>query len=201
MNFVGGKNKFQNNHGGNKRKYNDFSKNSGNDNKFKKNKTCYSCGKKGYLKRVCRYKKKQKKNDTKVSNSANLTEKKTSEIIAMISEMHISMIIELHMAASTKSYDWWYDSGATVHVCNNKSQFKNYEEAVDGQEVLMENFNTAKVMGKGTVELQFTFGKKLILVNVLHVPDIRKNLVSANLLCKKCVKAVIESNNLILSKQ
>jgi hypothetical protein len=61
--------------------------------------------------------------------------------------------------------------------------------------------NTAKVMGKGTVELQFTSGKKLILVNVLHVPEIRKNLVSANLLCKKGVKAVIESDNLILSTQ
>jgi len=139
--------------------------------------------------------------DTRVPNSANLTKNETSEIIAMIFEMHISMITELHMAASTKSSDWWYDSGATIHVCNNKSQFKNYEEAVDGQEVLMGNSNTAKVMGKGIIELQFISGKKLILVNVLHVPEIRKNLVSANLLCKKGVKAVIESDNLIQSKQ
>jgi hypothetical protein len=65
----------------------------------------------------------------------------------------------------------------------------------------MGNSNTAKVMGKWTVELQFTSGKKLILVNVLYVPEIRKNLVSANLLCKKGVKAVIESDNLILSTQ
>jgi hypothetical protein len=201
VNFVGEKNKFQNNHGGNKRKYNDFSNNSGNDNKFKKNKTCYNCGKNGHLKRECRYKKKQKKEDTKVPNSANLTEKETSEIIAMISEMHISMITELHIAESTKSFDWWYDSGATVHVCNNKSKFKNYKEAVDGQEVLMGNSNISKVMGIGTIELHFISGKKLILVNVLHVSEIRKNLVFANLLCKNGVKAVIESDNLILSKQ
>lgn len=161
VNFVGEKNKFQNNQGGNKRKYNDFSNNFGNDNEFKKSKTCYNCGKKGHLKHEYRYKKKQKKEDTKVPNSANLTENETSEIIAMIS---------LHMAASTKSSDWWYDSSATSNVCNNKSQFKNYEEVVDGQEVLMGNSNTAKVMGKGIVELQFTSGKKLILVNVLHVP-------------------------------
>ena len=62
------------------------------------------------------------------------------------------------------------------------------------------NNDTTKVEGKGTVELQFTSGKKLILINVLYVPEIRKNLVSANLLCKKGVKAVIESDNLILSK-
>jgi hypothetical protein len=128
VNFVGEKNKFQNNHGGNKRKYNDFSNNSSNNNKFKKNKTCYNCRKNGHLKRECRYKKKQKKEDTKVSNSANLTKNETfeiivmiSEMIVMISEMHISMITELHMAASTKSSGWWYDSGAIVHVCNNKT--------------------------------------------------------------------------------
>jgi len=128
VNIVGEKNKFQNNHGGNKRKYNDFSNNSSNNNKFKKNKTCYNCRKNGHLKRECRYKKKQKKEDTKVSNSANLTKNETfeiivmiSEMIVMISEMHISMITELHMAASTKSSGWWYDSGAIVHVCNNKT--------------------------------------------------------------------------------
>ena len=64
----------------------------------------------------------------------------------------------------------------------------------------MGNNGTTKVEGKGTVELQFASGKKLTLINVLYVPEIRKNLVSANLLCKKGVKAVIESDNLILSK-
>ena len=64
----------------------------------------------------------------------------------------------------------------------------------------MENNDTTKVEGKWTVEFQFTFGKKLILINILYVPKIRKNLVSVNLLCKKGVKAVIESDNQILSK-
>lgn len=50
VNFIGEKNKFQNIHRGNKRKYNDFSNNSSNNNKYKKNKTCYNCGKKKYLK-------------------------------------------------------------------------------------------------------------------------------------------------------
>ena len=33
-----------------------------------------------------------------------------------------------------------------------------------------------------------------------HVPKIKKNLVSANLLCKSGVKVVLESDKLILSK-
>ncbi len=42
--------------------------------------------------------------------------------------------------------------------------------------------------------------KKLILINVFYVPEIRKNLVSVNLLCKKGVKAIVEFDNLNLSK-
>ena len=129
---------------------------------------------------------------TEHTNTANMVENGDNEIIAMVSDKRISMVSELNMAASTKSFDWWYDSGATIHVCHNKNQFKNYEIAEQGQEVLMGNGNTAKVLGKGSVELQFTSGKKLILQNVLHVPEIRKNLIPANLLYKIGLKAILE---------
>nr|GEW71388.1 hypothetical protein [Tanacetum cinerariifolium] len=44
----------------------------------------------------------------------------------------------------------------------------------------------------GIVEIQLTYVKKLILMNGLYVPNIRKNLVSGFKLCKSGVKAVIE---------
>ena len=64
----------------------------------------------------------------------------------------------------------------------------------------MGNHNKAKVLGKGTVDVKMSSGKMLILANVFHVPDIKKNLVLANLLCKSSEKAVLESDKLILSK-
>ena len=64
----------------------------------------------------------------------------------------------------------------------------------------MGNHNTAKVLGIGSVEIQFAFGKKVTLVNVLHVHNIRKSLVCVDLLCKSRIKAALESNKLILSK-
>nr|GFB17802.1 retrovirus-related Pol polyprotein from transposon TNT 1-94 [Tanacetum cinerariifolium] len=148
-----------------------------------------------------KYKKLLSKNSNKKDESANAVEQvDTTEITAMVSELNIGMIQELHMASVTTTDDWWYDSGATTHVCNNRDFFKTYKETKDGHEVMMGNNHTLKVIGSGNVEIQFTSGKKLTLMNVLHVPNIRKNLVSGFKLCKSRVKAVIESNKVILSK-
>uniref|UniRef100_A0A2N9F059 CCHC-type domain-containing protein n=1 Tax=Fagus sylvatica TaxID=28930 RepID=A0A2N9F059_FAGSY len=168
-----------------------------NSNKDKKGRACFHCGKKGHYIRECRFLKNQMKEKELNTSEANVVD----EIVAMVSEMQIGMITEVHMAnAAENSSEWWYDSGATIHVCNNKMLFKEYVEVGNGLEVLMGNHNTAKVLGTGTVELILSSGKKLKLTNVYHVPDIKKNLVSASLLSKNGVKAVLESDKLILSK-
>ena len=158
----------------------------------KKNKSCFFCGKKGHFKKECRFYKKLKMEENAGNKKkANVVEKPPSpaEIIAMVAGLNISMITECNMAMMNKITDWWYDSGATVHICNDRNLFKNYEAVSNEEKVLMGNNDTANVHGKGTVELQFTSGKKLVLLNVFHVPDVRKNLVSASLLCKKGLKA------------
>ncbi|GJW59609.1 zinc finger, CCHC-type containing protein [Tanacetum coccineum] len=144
---------------------------------------CYKCGDKGNIK--CYYKNPKKKNENsnKKDKSANAVEQ------------------ELHTASvTTTTDDWWCDSGATTHVCNNKDLFKTYKETEDGHEVMMGDNHTSKVIVSGNVEIQFTSGKTLTLMNVLHVQYIRKNLVSSFKLCKSGVKDVIESNKVILSK-
>ncbi|GJY48086.1 zinc finger, CCHC-type containing protein [Tanacetum coccineum] len=119
----------------------------------------YKCGEKGHIKRYCKNTKKKNQNSNKKDEYANAVEQvDTTEITAMVSEMNIGMIQELHMASVTTTDDWW------------------------------------------NMEIQFTSGKKLTLMNVLHVPNIRKNLVSGFKLCKSEVKAVIESDKVILSK-
>lgn len=86
------------------------------------------------------------------------------------------MTSELHMTAPNKNVGSWYDSTVTTHVCCDKTLLKNTE---DGDEkLLMGNNDTVEVNGKGTVKLQFTFGKKLILMNVVHVLDIKESHIS-----------------------
>ncbi|GJZ72872.1 glucose-6-phosphate isomerase 1, chloroplastic, partial [Tanacetum coccineum] len=106
---------------------------------------CYKCGEKGHIKRYCKNPKKKKHNSNKKDESANAVEQvDTTEITAMVSEMNIEMIHELHMASVTTTDDWWYDSGATTHVCNNRDLFKTYKETEDGHEVMMGDNLTSK---------------------------------------------------------
>ena len=70
----------------------------------------------------------------------------------------------------------------------------------NGEEIFMGNFSTSKVVGKGKVILKMISGKKLTLNDVLHVPDICKNLVSCSLLSKNGFKLVIKSNKFVLTK-
>ncbi|KAG6508528.1 hypothetical protein ZIOFF_033902 [Zingiber officinale] len=144
----------------------------------KKTKTCYFCGKKGHYKNECRFFKRLKVEGNVGQKTVSVFERPPSpDIVAMIADLKIGMITECNMATSEKSADWWYDSGASVHVCNERNLFKNYELATKEEKVLMGNHDTAIVLGKGTIEMQFTSGKKMILTNVLHVPDDKDTLV------------------------
>nr|CAN74773.1 hypothetical protein VITISV_005245 [Vitis vinifera] len=56
------------------------------------------------------------------------------------------------------------------------------------EQVFMVDSRSTPVIGKGKVLFKLTFGKVLALSDVLHVPDIRWNLVSVSLLGKAGVR-------------
>lgn len=64
-----------------------------------------------------------------------------------VPHMHIDMATKLNMDAVTKLPDWWYDSCAIIHVCNDKSLF-------NATEMLNEQRNSRlEVLKIGTVQL------------------------------------------------
>ncbi|GKD68141.1 zinc finger, CCHC-type containing protein, partial [Tanacetum coccineum] len=71
----------------------------------------------------------------------------------------------------------WIDSGAIFHVCKDRCWFKTYESLNDGSILHMGNESTTLVHGCGCVDLSFSSRKIDSLFNVLHVSNIRKNLV------------------------
>ncbi|GJZ13020.1 zinc finger, CCHC-type containing protein [Tanacetum coccineum] len=83
---------------------------------------------------------------------------------------------------------------------NDRCWFKTYESLNDVSILYMGNESTALVHERGCVDLRFSCGKIVSLFNVLHVPNIRKNLVSSSILNNCGYKQVIESNKFVLSK-
>ncbi|KAL4627116.1 hypothetical protein ACB092_05G144500 [Castanea dentata] len=80
-----------------------------------------------------------------------------------------------------------------------RNMFAKYEEVNDGENVFLGDARTTKVVGKGKVILKLTSGKSLALNDVLHAPDMHRNLVSGFLLNIAGLKLVFESHKLVLS--
>ena len=64
----------------------------------------------------------------------------------------------------------------------------------------MGNSSVSKIEGKRKVILKWTSGKELTLNDILHVPDICKNLISRSILSKKGFRIVFESDKFVLTE-
>ncbi|CAL5339659.1 unnamed protein product [Camellia sinensis] len=157
---------------------------------------CYVCDKQGHHAKDC-YKRWAQRTMKKKHAQANVTEEEN--LCAMISGLHISeMVSEMNLVNNPKT--WWVDIGATRHICSEKKMFSTYQVVDNEEQLYMGNSSTSKVEGKGQVVLKMTSGKELTLKDVLHVPEIRKNLVSGSLLSKNGFRLVFESDKFELTK-
>ncbi|KAM1053110.1 hypothetical protein ACFX2C_000643 [Malus domestica] len=100
----------------------------------------------------------------------------------------------------TNSSDWWVDTGATRHVYADRNLFVSYQSVDGGENMYMGNVIASAVAGKGKVTLKLTSGKEFSLTNVLHVPNIRNNLISGSFLSNKGFKIVFESDKFVITK-
>ena len=154
---------------------------------FKKIKgDCWVCGKAGHKAQECRHRKDQTVTRT---NQAHVHE---------FDDNLVAVVTETNMVSNVKG--WWIDTGVTRHICGDKNLFSEYKHMDDVEKLYMGNSSASNVEGKGNVVLKFTSGKIVTLTDVLHVPEIRKNLVSGPILSKKGFKLVFESDRFILTK-
>ena len=109
-----------------------------------------------------------------------------------------AMISECNLVENSK--EWFLDSGATRYICSAKEAFATYIPAEYDEDLFMGNTTITRIAGTGKVMLKMTSGKVLTLNNVLHVPTIRKNLVSVELLVKNRFKCVLVSHKAVISK-
>lgn len=151
---------------------------------------CFHCGKPGHMKADCF-------SFNKSSANANVVEEKTTAEIDDLVGSFSAVVLEANLVDNPKQ--WWIDTGATRHICSDRGSFSTYSP-ISGKKLFMGNDATSDVKGAGKVVLKLTSGKELVLNEVMHVPDIRKNLVSGPQLVKKGFKITFVANGFVVTK-
>ncbi|KAK4342617.1 hypothetical protein RND71_038433 [Anisodus tanguticus] len=96
----------------------------------------------------------------------------------MIEEI-LAVVLEENLVENPMQ--WWMDTGATRHICSNRDAFSTYTPVTDKRKLFMGNNVSSEVLGVVNMVLKMTSGKELTLKEVMHVPEIRRNLISGPL--------------------
>lgn len=87
------------------------------------------------------------------------------------------------LSVSVKTSSWCIDSGATNHMCNDRSAFSDYVD-VNPIEVNVANGEQIAAGGRGNVKVNLKDCVKPIS-GVYYVPNLSSNLLSVSVLCSK----------------
>lgn len=117
---------------------------------------------------------------------------------------HQDAIVANTFSANLESTDvWCLDSGATSHMCKNRSKFVDLKE-VTNQKVRLANNELTEVKGIGTVYLSLTKGKRIHRVkleNTLYIPKLSTNLFSASKATTNGRKILLTENTAVILNQ
>ena len=89
------------------------------------------------------------------------------------------------------SKQWVMGSECSYHMCSHKSWFVTYEEKSSGN-VLMGNNAPCKSVGIGSAQIRVHNGIVRTLIEVLHVLELKKNLVSMGAMDSKYFSCWVE---------
>lgn len=92
----------------------------------------------------------------------------------------------------------WGVTMFTCHICGGRIMFSSYKNVKDEEQIYMINSLISHMVRKWMINLKLTSRRILILTDILHVSDIRKNLIFGVLLYKVGVKLIFESSKIIL---
>jgi hypothetical protein len=86
--------------------------------------------------------------------------------------------ISLAATSSSEKDAWILDSGATQHMTSNRNAFITYEKFTTPSRIELGNNSVIYAEGKGSIRLQLFNNTTATLTDILHAPELSKNLFS-----------------------
>eukprot|EP00253_Pinus_taeda_P002439 PITA_02439 len=127
---------------------------------------CFHCHQHGHYATNCPQKKKNKQ----AVGSAG------GEALASQFELDFSLIACL--VSSVMGSVWFLDSGASFHMTGDRDLFSDLKEKDLGVHIEMGDDGRYSATGIGTISFERESGKPFVLKEVMHVPGLKKNLIS-----------------------
>ena len=147
---------------------------------------CFHCHEHGHLTTNCPQKKKNKKH----ARAA------TDEALASQFELDFSLITCL--VSNAMGSMWYLDSGASFHMTGDKELFSDLEEKDLQMHIEMGDDGRYSVTAFGTITFYRELGNPFLLKYVMHVPVLKKNLVSVEMLEDKGYDVVFSDGKAFL---
>ena len=163
---------------------------------------CYGCQKIGHIQRNCperarsltefkspaeqSYKPGKKPKPKGSNHQAHSTKTRSKESKNSDSDDSVVGLVTGQLLSATTSNEvgsWIVDSGATSHLCNDKSMFTVFDSLENPQEIVLGDGHTLDAVGVGDVVLNVVVDgkiKKRRLRDVLYVPRLAYNLLSVS---------------------
>jgi hypothetical protein len=80
---------------------------------------------------------------------------------------------------SKNTTTWYIDSGASLHLTNNRQPLQEYQE-ITPIDIMIGNGKMIQAIGVGSILLHTAHGNKICLKSAYYAPSITKNLLSVN---------------------
>lgn len=143
---------------------------------------CFRCKQKGHLKSDCPVQQEEKE-----QRSEHKKKKKSESSAAKQAAVNDRSAV-LFLANEVRSCGWIIDSGASVHMCNDKRLFESIDDE-NVSDVVLADGRSVKAFGSGTVKMAGVNGcggiVDVILEKALYVPSLNSGLLSVKMLTSK----------------